>query len=79
MTTFHGVKLFYEVTAADPSGPLSASERSRQRKNEEVASVLAWKCPKLRRLDHWEEGSGKVVVLVRDGEKVRYETRRVKV
>ncbi|KAI0088925.1 hypothetical protein BDY19DRAFT_1041748 [Irpex rosettiformis] len=78
LTTFHGVKLFYEVTAADPNGSISASERSRQRKNEEIASVLAWKCPKLRRLDHWEENPGKVIVLIRDGEKVRYETRRVK-
>ncbi|KAI0826326.1 hypothetical protein BC629DRAFT_1711724 [Irpex lacteus] len=77
LTTFHGVKLFYEV-ASDPTPSsggvsLSASERSKLRKNEEIASVLAWKCPKLRR-----EGGGKVLVLVRDGEKVRYESRRVK-
>ncbi|GBE89258.1 hypothetical protein SCP_1502660 [Sparassis crispa] len=80
LTTFYGVRFFYEVSAlaADPS-ILSLSDRSRVRKNDEVASVFAWKCPKLRRLDHWEEGSGKVIVLLRDGEKIRYEVRRVKV
>ncbi|KAI5121981.1 hypothetical protein M0805_001814 [Coniferiporia weirii] len=61
---------------------MSMSDRSRVRKNDEVASVLAWKCPGLRRLDHWDEHAGKVVVLVKDaergGEKVRWEVRRVK-
>jgi hypothetical protein len=28
---------------------LSMMERSRMRKNDEIAGVLAWKCPKLRR------------------------------
>ena len=76
--TFHGVRFFYEVTSTDPSGPISTSERSKLRKNEEVASVLAWKCAKLRRLDHWEEGASKVIVLIRDGDKIRYEVRRTK-
>ena len=35
-------------------------------KNDKIASVLAWKCPKLKRVDHWEEGTGKVIVLLRD-------------
>ncbi|EKM56288.1 uncharacterized protein PHACADRAFT_253334 [Phanerochaete carnosa HHB-10118-sp] len=78
LTTFHGVRLFYEVSATDPTSAVSLSERSRLRKNEEIASTLVWKCAKLRRVDHWEEGSGKVVVLVRDGEKAKYEVRRVK-
>lgn len=78
LTTFHGVRFFYEVSSTDPTGPLTLSDRSRVRKNEEVASVLAWKCGMLRRLDHWDEGSGRVIVLLRDGEKVRYEIRRVK-
>ncbi|KAI0945116.1 hypothetical protein AcV7_001744 [Taiwanofungus camphoratus] len=78
LTTFHGVRFFYEVSSTDPSVPLTFSDRSRVRKNDEVASMLAWKCSKLRRLDHWEEGSGKVIVLRRDGEKVRYEVRRIK-
>jgi hypothetical protein len=92
LTAFHGVKFFYEVSAqaAVPSVTatstnISMTDRSRVRKNDEVASVLAWKCGKLRRVDHWEEGTGKVIVLVRDGErvndrdKVRWEVRRVKV
>ncbi|KAI1785084.1 hypothetical protein LXA43DRAFT_1119298 [Ganoderma leucocontextum] len=80
LTTFHGLRFFYEVAStaipADGAAPLSLSDRSRVRKNDEVASVLAWKCPKLRRLDHWDEGSGRVIVLVRDAERVRYEVRR---
>lgn len=78
LTTFHGVRLFYEVSSTDPNAAASLSERSRLRKNEEIASNLVWKCAKLRRVDHWEEGSGKVVILIRDGEKVKYEVRRVK-
>ncbi|CAA7257438.1 unnamed protein product [Cyclocybe aegerita] len=68
---------------------VSMMERSRMRKNDEIAGVLAWKCRKLRRVDHWEDGSGKVIVLVRDHgnaseeagvgkDKVRWEVRRVK-
>ena len=47
---------------------LSMMERSRMRKNDEIAGVLAWKCKKLRRLDHWDESGGKVIVLLRDHE-----------
>lgn len=36
------------------------------RKNDEIASVLAWKCLKLRRVDYWEKGAGNVVVLSRE-------------
>lgn len=78
LTTFHGVRFFYEVNSVDPSGPITTSERSRLRKNVEIASVLAWKCGKLRRLDYWEDGASKVVVLIRDGDKIKYEIRRVK-
>lgn len=86
LTTFQGVRFFYEVSDAAAAGAasgstpsnMSMSDRSRIRKNDEVASVLAWKCPKLRRLDHWDENSGKVVVLLKDGEKTRWEVRRVK-
>jgi hypothetical protein len=63
------------------------------RKNDEIAGVLAWKCPKLRRVDYWEEGAGKVVVLLREREqghghgdeggkeregKARWEVRRLR-
>ena len=67
---------------------MSMMERSRMRKNDEIAGVLAWKCSQLRWVDHWEEGSGKVIHLVRDhGEsaggddkdtKVRWEIKRLK-
>lgn len=78
LTAFHGVPFFYEV-ATGPMSSVSLSDRSRIKKNEEVASVLAWKCPNLRRLDHWEEQAGKVIVLLKDGEKSKWEVRRVKV
>lgn len=89
LTTFHGVKFFYEVNAHHANGAsaavatnISMADRSRIRKNDEIAPLLAWKCAKLRRVDHWEEGTGKVIVLIRDGEKdkdkVRWEVRRVK-
>ncbi|TFK33073.1 hypothetical protein BDQ12DRAFT_716060 [Crucibulum laeve] len=85
LTTFHGVKFFYEV-CSQPTANLSSmsmTDRSRMRKNDEIAGVLAWKCPKLRRMDHWEEGGGKVIVLLREGAggeeaKVRWDVRRVK-
>ncbi|KZT07912.1 uncharacterized protein LAESUDRAFT_811762 [Laetiporus sulphureus 93-53] len=79
LTTFHGVRFFYEIapTALAPGTAMTLSDRSRVRKNDEVASLLARKCGKLRRLDHWEEGSGKVIVLLRDEDKVRYEVRRL--
>lgn len=91
LTAFHGVKFFYEVSVqatvpvATAMSTLSMTDRSRVRKNDEVAGLLAWKCGKLRRVDHWEECAGKVIVLVRDGERVndraqvRWEVRRVKV
>ncbi|KAF9446060.1 hypothetical protein P691DRAFT_761956 [Macrolepiota fuliginosa MF-IS2] len=116
LTTFHGVKFFYEVspnalptpaptndlstsvpTVPSSSSPtpavtnttinisnfntassainmtnvnISMTDRSRIRKNDEIASVLAWKCAKLRRVDHWDGTHnvvGKVIVLFRDG------------
>lgn len=98
LAVLHGVRFFYEVTpqaaaaaaastTATAATELSIADRSRIRKNDEIASMLVWKCPKLRRLDHWEEGGGKVIVLTRDTEKdhhaqeskVKWEVRRIKV
>ncbi|KAG6827490.1 hypothetical protein H0H92_011566 [Tricholoma furcatifolium] len=88
LTTFHGVRFFFEVSnaaalpgVATTNPHISMTDRSRIRKNDEVAALLAWKCAKLRRLDHWEEGVGKVIVLVKDQEKekVKWEVRRIKI
>lgn len=57
---------------------VSLSDRSRIKKNDEVTSILAWKCPNLRRLDHWDGHAGKVIVLSRVGDKVKWEVRRVR-
>lgn len=85
LTTFVGVKFFYEVSALTlttlaTSSPmsLSPSELSRVRKNDKVAGVLGNKCPKLRRLDHWEDAGGRVIVLSRDGNEVKWEVKRLK-
>ncbi|KAK0470444.1 uncharacterized protein EV420DRAFT_1634866 [Desarmillaria tabescens] len=76
LVAFHGVKFFYEASALVSA--TSMADRSRFRKNDEIASLLAWKCGKLRRVDHWEDGSGKVVVLVRERDGVKWEVRRVR-
>ncbi|KAH7885459.1 hypothetical protein F5I97DRAFT_1928836 [Phlebopus sp. FC_14] len=85
LTTFFGVKFFYEVPnstlavlAAQPTAKLSVSELSRVRKNEKIANILANKCPKLRRLDHWEDAGGKVIVLSREGNEVKWEVKKLK-
>ncbi|KAF4575492.1 hypothetical protein EYR40_004770 [Pleurotus pulmonarius] len=93
LMTVHGVRFFYEVAAtssaasvpASSSAPatnvaaMSMGDRSRMRKNDEVASTLTWKCPRLRRVDHWEGSrSEKVIVLLKDGDRVRWEVRKVK-
>lgn len=86
LTTFIGVKFFYEVStltlatlASSSPMSLSPSELSRVRKNDKVATVLGNKCTKLRRVDHWEDAGGKVIVLSRDGGEVKWEVKRLKV
>ena len=39
--------------------------------------MLAWKSPKLCHVDHWDEGSGRIIVFIRGAERVRYEVRRM--
>ncbi|KAF8828392.1 hypothetical protein HHX47_DHR4000467 [Lentinula edodes] len=107
LTTFHGIKFFYEISLqaqaslassyeslsngsssspassfASPSFSSSSSssigsstDRSRIRKNDETASLLAWKCPKLRRVDHWDSDNGggsggKVIVIMNNSKDV---------
>ncbi|KAL1744886.1 hypothetical protein HDZ31DRAFT_37623 [Schizophyllum fasciatum] len=65
------------LNPATMNAGISTTDRSRLRKNDEVAGMLARKCPKLRRVDHWEEGGGRAIVLARDGERTRWEVRRV--
>jgi hypothetical protein len=81
ITTFYGVKLFQQVPIVpvnEKDTILGVSDRSKVKKNEETASVLAWKCPRLRRLEHWEDGGSKVIVLLREDGKVKYQVRRIK-
>jgi hypothetical protein len=93
LTTFHGIKFFYEVSplalatlasssththSSASSSHLPASELSRARKNENIASILASKCPKLRRVDCWDDTTGRAVVFVREAGEVRLEVKRVK-
>ena len=79
ITTFYGVKLFQQVPIVPINGNepiLGVSDRSEVKRNDENASLLAWKCPKLRRLEHWEDGGSKVIVLLREDGKVKYQIRR---
>ena len=91
LTTFHGVRFFYEAPLSgngisgesNSSVAASASYRSKIKKNDEVASVLYWKCPKLRRVDCWgngedEAGWKRVIILSKDGEKFKWDVKRVK-
>jgi hypothetical protein len=118
LTTFHGVKFFYEISPSalpnilstndaststnlpptphphvnNPHLTISMTDRSRIKKNDEIAGVLAWKCPKLRKVDHWDSAGtsgGRVIVLFRDSDfgpeggeaslnKVRWDVRRVR-
>ncbi|KAF6753589.1 hypothetical protein DFP72DRAFT_900928 [Ephemerocybe angulata] len=72
------------TVAAKIQSQMSLMDRSRIKKNDWTASMLVWRCPKLRRVDHWEDGTSKVVMLTRvpagngDDSKVRWEVRRVK-
>lgn len=81
-TSSVGAKTPRHLSVPHP-GQLSVMERSRMRKNDEIASLLAWKCTKLRWVDHWDEGSGKVIYLMGDQhglhteDKVRWEVRRL--
>ncbi|KIJ51890.1 hypothetical protein M422DRAFT_43724 [Sphaerobolus stellatus SS14] len=72
LTELQGVNFFYEVTDG-----ISHSDRSRIKKNDEVASMLAWKCPKLKKVDYIEN-SGKVVVLGKEGDRLKWEVKRSK-
>ena len=74
LTELHGVQFFYEFT----EGIGSHSDRSRIKKNDEVASMLAWKCPKLKKVDY-VENSGKVVVLGKEGDRLKWEVKRSKI
>lgn len=44
---------------------MSLMDRSRTKKNDWMASMLVWRCPKLRRVDHWDPSESKVIVLTR--------------
>ncbi|KAH6913729.1 hypothetical protein BKA70DRAFT_1259312, partial [Coprinopsis sp. MPI-PUGE-AT-0042] len=44
---------------------MSLMDRSRIKKNDWTASMLVWRCPKLRRVDYWEPSENKIIVLTR--------------
>lgn len=77
VTTFHGVSFFSEVAFVGGGVPVLA-DKPVARKNDDVAALLAVKCPKLRRLDHWARGTNRVVVLSRDEDKVRWVVMRTR-
>ncbi|KAF9789886.1 hypothetical protein BJ322DRAFT_1105756 [Thelephora terrestris] len=74
--TFFGVKLFSPVPTVEKCSILSVSDRSKVKKNKETASRLASRCKKLRRLDHWDDGGSKVIILSREGNE-KYQVKRM--
>jgi len=77
LTTFHGACFFNEVAFVGGGVPVLADKHT-ARKNDETATLLASKCPKLRRLDHWARGMNRVVVLTREDEKVKWVVMRTR-
>jgi hypothetical protein len=93
LTTFHDVRFFSFI----PDAVLSHTDSRRlhltavvSKQNDQIASLLAWKCPKLRRIDCWDDTPGGVIVLLRnlgggvgngngDDKKVGWEVRMVKI
>ncbi|KAJ2928194.1 hypothetical protein H1R20_g8911, partial [Candolleomyces eurysporus] len=53
------------VVAAKIQSQMSLMDRSRMKKNDWTASMLVWRCPKLRRVDYWEDGSSRIIALTR--------------
>ncbi|KAJ2917923.1 hypothetical protein MD484_g2482, partial [Candolleomyces efflorescens] len=53
------------VVAAKIQSQMSLMDRSRMKKNDWTASMLVWRCPKLRRVDYWEDGTSRIIVLTR--------------
>lgn len=74
--TFFGVKLFRQIPDI-PVDDMGASDRSKAKRNAEIASNLARQCLKLRRLQHWEDGGSKIIVLLRRDPERRYKVVRV--
>ena len=68
---FFGVKFFHQIPDI-PVGDISESDRTKCVDNNRVASTLAQKCPELRRLQHWDDGGTKVIVLVRGDPECKY-------
>lgn len=56
---------FDSAAAAKLHSQVSLMDRSRFKKNDWTASMLVWRCPKLRRVDHWDDGTSRIVVLTR--------------
>ena len=57
---------------------MSQSDRSKFNKNGETASILGQKCRKLKRVEHWEDGGSKMIVLLRGDAEQKYKIVRVK-
>jgi len=75
--TFYGVKFFQQIPDI-PADTMSQSDRSKSNENAKTASTLAQKCRKLKRLEHWEDGGSKIVVLLREDSGPKYKIVHIK-
>lgn len=57
---------------------MDQSDRSKSEKNKKIASNLAWECRKLKRLEHWEDGRSKVIILVRGDPECKYKVMDIR-
>lgn len=53
---------------------MDQSDRSKLDRNRKTAAHLAWECPKLKRLEHWDDET-KVIVLL-GGDKYKVSNRQ---
>ena len=53
------------AVAAKTHSQMSLMDRSRIKKHDWTASMLVWRCPKLRRVDHWDDGTARIIALTR--------------
>lgn len=63
LETFFGVKRLFRPTSNAPPGYPGISGRSKFKGNKKTAARLASECPKLKRLEHWDDKT-KVIVLL---------------
>lgn len=72
LETFFGVKRLFHPIPNTRVDYMSQADRSKFERNKKTAALLAWECPELKRLEHWDDKT-KVIVLLRGDHEHKYE------